>query len=263
MNTAMRCSQMKIIGTLSAALVAAACLRAGPAAATVVVATYTGTVGNVTKYTTLYDPIIGNVQAGDRFMAVFTYNSEVNPAGLSIYADRQLSQHQGSAPDTPVTASLTFSGALISLPDYGLSSRRNNLGGPYFFDRYDDILHSAQSQSGTGLSTVYFDLRTEVLSISENFVTSLDHTSLIDYSVVTGRANGLGSFRIYKYDASPFGIARRTFVDMELGVDHLTIAAAPSSTAVPEPATWAIMIAGFGLTGAVLRRRARALVSCV
>src|SRR3546814_469909 len=36
---------------------------------------------------------------------------------------------------------------------------------------------------------------------------------------------------------------------------------APPAAAIPEPATWAMMIAGFGLTGIALRRRARRPVS--
>lgn len=42
-------------------------------------------------------------------------------------------------------------------------------------------------------------------------------------------------------------------------VDFAHIPSAPVPAAVPEPATWALMIAGFGLCGAALRaRRARA-----
>ena len=37
-----------------------------------------------------------------------------------------------------------------------------------------------------------------------------------------------------------------------------TFGAPPSNGGVPEPASWALMIAGFGLTGAMLRRRRRA-----
>lgn len=42
----------------------------------------------------------------------------------------------------------------------------------------------------------------------------------------------------------------------------LTVSGAPAfippvATAVPEPATWALMLAGFGLTGAAMRRRRR------
>ena len=41
-------------------------------------------------------------------------------------------------------------------------------------------------------------------------------------------------------------------------VNDLRLAAAPVGPGVPEPATWALMIAGFGLTGAAMRRRATA-----
>ncbi len=39
-------------------------------------------------------------------------------------------------------------------------------------------------------------------------------------------------------------------------VNNLILAAAPVGPGVPEPATWAFMIAGFGFTGAAMRRRA-------
>ena len=40
-----------------------------------------------------------------------------------------------------------------------------------------------------------------------------------------------------------------------VGFDNITLGAATPGGAVPEPATWAMMLAGFGLTGAALRRR--------
>ena len=49
--------------------------------------------------------------------------------------------------------------------------------------------------------------------------------------------------------------------DQALGVlfiNHVTVSdAAAAPAAVPEPASWALMIAGFGLAGAALRRRGR------
>ena len=41
----------------------------------------------------------------------------------------------------------------------------------------------------------------------------------------------------------------------QAGFDNITLGAATPGGAVPEPATWAMMLAGFGLTGAALRRR--------
>jgi hypothetical protein len=40
-----------------------------------------------------------------------------------------------------------------------------------------------------------------------------------------------------------------------------TASASFSTTAVPEPATWALMIGGFGMVGASMRRRTRALIT--
>ncbi|MEW5684436.1 MAG: PEPxxWA-CTERM sorting domain-containing protein [Pseudomonadota bacterium] len=45
----------------------------------------------------------------------------------------------------------------------------------------------------------------------------------------------------------------------QLGAWKLTLSGAPSPGGVPEPSTWAMMIAGFGLAGAAMRRRRTAL----
>ncbi len=41
------------------------------------------------------------------------------------------------------------------------------------------------------------------------------------------------------------------------GLGEIIFAEAPAAGAVPEPATWALMIGGFGMAGAMLRRRQR------
>lgn len=43
--------------------------------------------------------------------------------------------------------------------------------------------------------------------------------------------------------------------DESWGIDNWSLAAIPASGAVPEPASWALLIAGFGLVGASARRR--------
>ncbi len=65
---------------------------------------------------------------------------------------------------------------------------------------------------------------------------------------VNGALSGATVLRLYHGVADGFpGEA----VSAQLGVDNIRAIAA-----VPEPATWALMIGGFGLTGAALRRRA-------
>lgn len=44
-------------------------------------------------------------------------------------------------------------------------------------------------------------------------------------------------------------------------LDNLLVAGSPIASAVPEPATWAMMITGFGLAGAALRQRRRQLAA--
>jgi hypothetical protein len=49
-------------------------------------------------------------------------------------------------------------------------------------------------------------------------------------------------------------------LDESWGFDNLAITLSGGNTGVPEPASWAMLIAGFGLTGAAMRRR-RAVVA--
>lgn len=63
------------------------------------------------------------------------------------------------------------------------------------------------------------------------------------FSLLAGQSFG---FRWFDEDS--------TGNDQGLGVDNLTISSAVTA-AVPESSTWAMLIAGFGLTGAALRRR--------
>jgi hypothetical protein len=51
-----------------------------------------------------------------------------------------------------------------------------------------------------------------------------------------------------------FGVAGEPTTDGFFAIDNLTIAAPDALAAVPEPASWALMITGFGLIGAAQRR---------
>jgi hypothetical protein len=46
-----------------------------------------------------------------------------------------------------------------------------------------------------------------------------------------------------------------------IGFDDITLGSATAGGGVPEPASWALMIGGFGLAGATLRRRRSAVAA--
>jgi hypothetical protein len=74
--------------------------------------------------------------------------------------------------------------------------------------------------------------------------------------------NQANQSRLY-YDAAPitsFSIALSTLFPNNPGYSHITFfdTGAP---ALPEPATWAMLIGGFGAMGVALRRRPKVSVS--
>ena len=61
----------------------------------------------------------------------------------------------------------------------------------------------------------------------------------------TAAEAGSFTFNIFSDDTDDFGPL----------LDSVTLDISPAATAVPEPATWGLMLLGFGLAGAALRRR--------
>jgi hypothetical protein len=116
---------------------------------------------------------------------------------------------------------------------------------------------------------------------SFNYVSSV--TGSVDvYDGLNGTGNLLASVNLtrnragcttYSADFCPFGPAGVAFagtarsisfggVANQIVFDDITFGSdTPGSGVIPEPATWAMMIAGFGLVGAALRRRGMARVS--
>lgn len=73
-----------------------------------------------------------------------------------------------------------------------------------------------------------------------------------DYSIVSARGqvryfDGLGGYPTVGFDTSA-GSGR---------IDFWSVTIEGGTPAIPEPATWGLMIAGFGLIGAAMRRRSR------
>ncbi len=120
-----------------------------------------------------------------------------------------------------------------------------------------NIKGSAASQAGDG--QLYASISGQTLEINyrnlENIVFRVDLDRVFrpddfgPYSIV----GGVGSFDAYR---GYFFAGSLTGGTVTFSANPLDEIVAPTiSYAVPEPATWAMMIAGFGLAGAALRRR--------
>jgi hypothetical protein len=97
---------------------------------------------------------------------------------------------------------------------------------------------------------------------SDIFTLTLAGPALIDTLNIYGRTDASGSFRdIYSYTLFNGDVAVQSGILDATGPGWFASAAvteAPGATAVsgvPEPATWAMMIMGFGAIGAGMRRR--------
>ena len=77
--------------------------------------------------------------------------------------------------------------------------------------------------------------------------TSNDFTQFTDFNFLATGTTGSITFA---------GLNDDSTLDLNTGIDAVSV-----SAAVPEPATWAMMIVGFGLAGYAMRRRTRATVA--
>ncbi len=95
---------------------------------------------------------------------------------------------------------------------------------------------------------------------SVNFATTLYGQTIVAFHVggAGGEATGVGyqSTAWYAFDAGTTGIDVLAFNKGGLSNARLySTGSCLTCTAIPEPATWGLMILGFGVTGAILRRR--------
>ncbi|WP_243445871.1 PEPxxWA-CTERM sorting domain-containing protein [Polymorphobacter arshaanensis] len=120
---------------------------------------------------------------------------------------------------------------------------------------YNDGLQSQQFHEA---EHIYVNKEIEYRTFTQNsvydFVGNIP-SSIQDPFSYNVESNGYayGIFHSYAYDFSTGSYVHETYASM--AISNVTLAA------VPEPANWAMMIAGFGLTGAAMRRRREAALS--
>jgi len=227
-------------------LAAIAAMSMSPADGAVVLVTYTGVVTSGTDETDYFGTGSAGL-IGQSVTLQFTLDSE--PPGATITCVSTYCEITGAFAANPLpTTHFTLNGVSRSwgasslFSPGGLAWRYNEPGG---FG--DSVLHNTEHQPGPNEGDSAY---AEITSNVNDFTASTDVTAPLDYSARPGDRT-LGQFSTTVRDPATNLYSRR--VSLRFSPTRVTIA--PLAAAVPEPSTWAMLIVGFGLVGAVMRRR--------
>ena len=191
---------------------------------------------------------VGATLDGAAFTAVYRL-TEPTP-GAVVFNDPNFSYTFGSFYDgnNPLSASVTingikqlFTGALFG--SFGQADQQNDFLG------YDATSHQVQDGENTSTEFTNNHISNYILSNVNNIVDSSDYHQNLNYRAQSGDTS-YGYLALGTYDF--FNGVSVHDAAATLYNDSVTIS---QLNAVPEPASWALMIAGFSLVGAAARRR--------
>jgi hypothetical protein len=232
---------MKSLSKLASGVIAStALMAAAPASATMLVATYTGTISNGHDYTGVFGAANSNL-TGDSYTAIYLIDTT---KGYQSYSGGIDTAEGGSSTAHPglgnpiVSSSVTINGITQTLtPLYDDYTQAGGAAPGPFIEQYGN-------NSSTGLYQLLYSYADNITT-----VTSIDQT--LPLTSVTGSLGG--EFDIDNGASTPVYSVFAYF-----GLNG-TVEIAP----VPEPASWAIMVSGVGLTIAAARagRRRRTLAA--
>lgn len=257
------CMFRKLLG---AAVVGAAMMAAMPARAATYIITYTGHVSSGYDSTGVFGSINADL-TGVAYKSVYTLTYQL--PGAYYYDDGVVGSAFGGqvygAP-TPVSADLTINGVTktVSGNYLGAASQHNKfppLPSGSLPNGYDEISHDAEDNQLIGNNYLISFVRNNIYSTSNNIISTSNITSSLNYSVQNGDiSDGFFRYNLYDYRSG----TQIEYAQGSLVADNVTIIpfSSPSggdesSGAVPEPATWAMMIVGLGAVGATMRGNAR------
>lgn len=210
---------------------------AAQAAVTGVNVTYTGTVGSGIDSPGAFGAA-GTDLTGQSYSLLYSFDiAGLTPSHLS-YPGLATGTFVESASPTS-TATITINGRSSTIDGSDDATLERLFVDPSF--RPDSPFFLATSVANSGYANYSL---TGVGSLNPIFST-LDVTRPLTYTLT---ADDLGS-----------SLTRSNFTtpdfDLSLNQANVTVAAAGTAGAVPEPASWAMMVIGFGAMGGALRRR--------
>jgi hypothetical protein len=173
-----------------------------------------------------------NAANSQNFLVRFTLGSATTLTGASIYS----------------------AGSFVSLGDGVLIKFRNDVeGGPDLsnfaaLNSSLSLINSDGASSNPTIQQLYASFTPLALSAGTYWFGMSGSTSDIGWEIDFGSATGTPAWQL-SADSLQFAFGPTAALSFRL------YDGAPLGGAVPEPASWAMLIAGFGLTGATLRRR--------
>ena len=216
---------------------------AQPAAATTILITYTGTVTSGYDAAGLFGAPNTSL-TNDKFKSVYTLtyptpgaNDDSTTGVHEIYGGTDYAQ----SPTSPLSGQLTINGHTVSVD--GKYFGYHSLTSPYLFSSYNgkfsEILDQVSSNTGAYLKNYVGSASGDNFISSLNFADALNHT-VTSSDVTDGRFHFINEAGLSSY----------------ANLENLAVSV-QSISAAPEPATWGMMIFGFGIAGATLRARRR------
>jgi len=218
------------------------------ASAATYVITYTGLVDSIYDMTGMFGAI-PQPQGLIPYTSVYTLKYPTPGVNVTSPVPNSLEYAGGTqlGLPSPVSGTLTingitqsFAGSYIGLAFQGDSN-------------FPDTIAHRVEDKGT-IQGIAFDnyIQNSIFDYAGNMVSSADFTAALNYTLQGNNITG-GDFQFYSTDAQGNELIK-TFGNLH--PIQITIAAVPvQPPAVPEPASWALMLAGFGMCGAAMRYR--------
>jgi len=204
------------------------------------VATFTGTVLSGSGDASLFGV---TSLAGYGFTATYVYDDSLGTRQTLADSDTAYGGATFGTANPLISATLTINGQSVDFlsPVFGEASVASAPGSAAFLT------------DGVDFAGFVAHYRNFDFNVTGALPSSLD----VPFS---GAVTGGSHFFYQDYFSGPFGGSAIASAVGSLEATHLTIAAVGAG-GVPEPASWALLICGFGLAGAALRRSRRGAVA--